>query len=193
MKKTNPLRRERQYSRAFFARNLKSCKADADKENAAGTTKHNHCHGETTSMKFILSFLIVSTILSADTCYKLGVANAALTPNTLCAPVNSLTPVTPIKCEPVIQPIQIKSTIKCDLPTPAPTPTPIVSKCTPLPVECPKKPSPIVDNGKCTDPNTPVTPQVPKTSAVPEPASYALLGAGLITAGIARRYGKKSE
>ena len=146
-------------------------------------------------MKFILSFLIVSTILSADTCYKLGVGNAALTPEKLCAPVNSLTPPTPIKCEPVTQPIQVTSTIKCDLPTPAPAPAPVVSKCTPLPVECPKPATPVIEsgNGKCGNPNTPVTPQVPNTSAVPEPASYALLGAGLITAGIARRYAKKAE
>jgi hypothetical protein len=142
-------------------------------------------------MKFILSFLIVTTALSADTCLKLSLGNAALTPAALCAPVNIFTPVTPIKCDsPTVQ-IPTEAVIKCNVPTIVPTPTPIVSKCTPVPVLCPTPATPVIDcpkvstNPKDCDP----TPKIP-TSAVPEPSSYALLGAGLMTAGLARKFRK---
>jgi len=143
-------------------------------------------------MKFVLSFLVVTTVLSAGTCFKLNLGNAALTPENLCSQDNALSHSTPLKCEPVTQQLTTQSTIKCDLPNSKPAPEPIVSKCTPVPVECPKHDTPIIDKSrKCGDPD-PGNPD-PRTSSVatPEPASYALLGAGLVTAGLARRLRKK--
>ncbi len=142
-------------------------------------------------MKFILSFIVISTVLSAETSYKLNLGNAALTPEALCSPNNALTPPTPIKCDSPTLQIPTQNTIKCNLPTPTPAPAPIVSKCTPAPIECPKAPTPIIENGggKC---NPAPNPHGPST-ATPEPASYALLGAGLMTAGIARRFRKKAQ
>jgi hypothetical protein len=143
------------------------------------------------AMKFTLSFLIVTTLLSANTSYKLGLGNAALTPEALCSQNNTLSQPTPIKCEPVTQPINTKSTIKCDLPTSKPTADPIVSKCAPITVECPKPTTPIIEKGGKCDPGP--TPQDPRTAAAtPEPASYALLGVGLVGAGLARRFRKKA-
>jgi hypothetical protein len=142
-------------------------------------------------MKFILSFIIITTALSADTCFKLSLGNAALTPATLCSPINSMTPLTPIKCEPVTPVIDTQNTIKCNLPTPVPAPAPIVTKCTPAPIECPTPVAPVIEpggGGKCNPTPTPSTP-----SSTPEPASYALLGGGLVTAGLARRFRKKAE
>lgn len=141
-------------------------------------------------MKFILSFLIVTTVLSADTCFKLSVGKAALTPEILCSPTNTLTPITPIECKPVTQQIPTQNTIKCDLPTPAPTSTPDVSKCTPAPIVCPPVVAPIppTTTANCNPGSTPKT-----TSAVPEPASYALFGAGLMAVGFVRRLRKKAQ
>jgi hypothetical protein len=143
---------------------------------------------ETIIMKFILSFLIVSTILSADTCVKLSVGNAALSDKVLCSPVNIFTPATPIKCLPVLQ-IPTVPTIKCDLPVVAMCPTPVSVKCTPAPIVCPHPVTPVIPcpptSPKC--PTTPVDPSTP-SSATPEPASSALLGAGLLAMGVARRY-----
>jgi hypothetical protein len=142
-------------------------------------------------MKFILSFLIVSTILSADTCVKLSVGNAALTSTTLCNPVNIFTPPTPIKCLPVLQ-IPTIPTILCNLPVLAECAPPVVVKCTPAPVICPPPVTPPIPcppvSPKCP---TPPAPPVGPNCATPEPASCALLGVGLLTAGIARRFRAK--
>ena len=142
-------------------------------------------------MKFILSFLIVTTVLSADTCFKLSVGKAALTPQALCSQSNTLTTQTPIDCKPVTQQIPTQNTIKCDIPTPTPAPPPNVSKCTPAPIICPPPAMPPIPPTSiiCNPLPTPTTPN----SATPEPASYALLGAGLMTAGIARRFRKKAQ
>ncbi len=110
-------------------------------------------------MKFILSFLTATTLLSAGSSSNLNLGNAALTPTVLCTPSNNLTP-----------------------------PAPVVFQCAPLPVTPPKSPVPVIPvpntpGSKCPDP----TP----TSATPEPSSYALLGAGLMTAGLARKFRKK--
>jgi hypothetical protein len=140
-------------------------------------------------MKFILSFLIVTTALSASTCFKLSVGNAALTPEILCSQNNTFTPVAPIDCKPVTLQIPTQNTIKCDLPTSTPTPTLDLSKCTPAPIICPPVVSPIPPPASNCNPE----PNPKTTSAVPEPASYALLGAGLMTAGVARRLRKKAQ
>jgi hypothetical protein len=71
---------------------------------------------ENITMKFILSFLIATAILSADTCVKLSLGDAALSSKVLCAPVNIFTPPTPIKCVPVLS-IPTIPTILCNLPT----------------------------------------------------------------------------
>ncbi len=139
-------------------------------------------------MKFFLSFVILTSVLSADTCYKLGLGNAALTPEKLCAPNTTVT--AGIKCDSPASQLPTQSSIKCDLPTTKPTPAPIVAKCTPLPVECPKPTTPVIPTGGKCDPTPPKTPSTP---SAPEPASYALLGAGLVTAGVARRLRKKTQ
>ena len=141
-------------------------------------------------MKFILSFLIATTFLSASTCVKLSLGNAALTPAILCSPVNTLTPVTPILCPlPVLQ-IPTVPTIECNLPTIKPTPAPVLTQCTPAPIICPTPVTVDLPTGsKCNPTPTPSTPSKP--CATPEPASYALLGAGLMTASIARKFSKK--
>ena len=120
-------------------------------------------------MKLILSFAILTSLLSAETCYKLGLGNAALTPEKLCAPPTVVT--TPIKCDPVIAKLPTQSTIKCDLPTPVPAPLPIVTKCTPLPIECPKPTPPAIPTGggQCNPPSTP--PPTNNAPSAPEPAS----------------------
>jgi hypothetical protein len=140
-------------------------------------------------MKFILSFLIVTTALSASTCFKLSVGKAALTPEILCSPTNTLTPITPINCKPVTLQIPTQNTIKCDLPTLIPTSIPDVSKCTPAPIVCPPVVAPIPPTtSKCNPEPNPKT-----TSAVPEPASYALFGAGLVAVGFVRRLRKTAQ
>jgi hypothetical protein len=139
-------------------------------------------------MKFILSFVVLTSVLSAETCFKLSLGNAALTPAILCSQKNTFSRNTPIQCTPVTY-IPTKSTIKCD-PTPVPTPTRAFSKCIPLPVECPKSTPPVIDPGGKCDPGTPDNPNNP--SAAPEPASYALLGVGLMGAGLTRRFRKKA-
>ena len=143
-------------------------------------------------MKFILSFLIATTILSADNCVKLSIGNAALTDKDLCAPVTIFTPPTPIKCVTPL-PIPTVSTIKCDLPTTPQCPPPVVTKVTPVPVICPTPtPAPIDCPKVPTNPvegPQPGTPTGPST-ATPEPGSMALVGAGLVTAGVARKFRK---
>jgi hypothetical protein len=141
-------------------------------------------------MKFILSFLIAGAILSANTSVKLSLGNAALNDKILCNPVNIFTAPTPIQCPPVLQ-IPTVPTIKCDLPVLAQCP-PVVVKCTPAPVICqppvtPPIPCPPV-SPKCP---TPPAPPTGPNCATPEPASYGLLGIGLFTAGVARRFRKK--
>jgi len=141
-------------------------------------------------MKFILSFIVITTALSAETSYKLTLGNAALTPEALCSQNNTFTQQAPVKCDSPTLQIPTQNTIKCTLPTPVPAPTPIVSKCTPAPIDCPTPPVPVIENGgsKCNP-----TPDPKTSTAAPEPASYALLGAGLMTAGIARRFRKKTQ
>ena len=142
-------------------------------------------------MKFILSFIVIATALSAETSYKLNLGHAALTPEELCSQNNTFTQQSPVKCDSPTLQISTKPTIKCTLPTPVPTPAPIVSKCTPAPIDCPTPPTPVIENGsggKCNP-----TPDPHSPTATPEPASYALLGAGLMTAGIARRFRKKTQ
>jgi len=143
-------------------------------------------------MKFILSFLIATTILSADTCLKLSLGNAALTPTVLCSPVNILPPVTPILCPLPILQIPTVPTIQCNLPTITPTPAPVLTQCTPAPIICPT-PTPVegLPTGNQCNPTPTPTPSPSNPCATPEPASYALLGAGLMTAGIARKFYKK--
>jgi len=141
-------------------------------------------------MKFIFSFLIVSSILSADTSFNLNLANLALTPSVLCAPA----PTTPVSTvQPVLTQCPLPTvtaptqpTINCDQ---VPTVTTVV-KCTPAPVIC--QPKPVIE--------CPTTPVIPvnchpgtPSSATPEPASYALVGAGLMTAGIARKFRSKKN
>ncbi len=139
-------------------------------------------------MKFILSFLIATTILSADTCFKLSLGNAALTPNILCNPVSIVTPPAPVQCAPPTLTLPTTSVIKCDLPTITPTPAPIVSKCTPVPIVCPTPVTPVIEGTKV--PTSPTQCKPTPSSATPEPSSYALLGAGLMTAGLARKFRK---
>ncbi len=138
---------------------------------------------ENKPMKFILSFIALSSILSASTCYKLSLGNAALTPAILCNQNNTFTTNT-IKCTSPSLQLPTETTIKCNLPTVTPTPITVNSKCTPAPIECPKPVTPVIEPGNpgCKTP-TPTGPNC----ATPEPASYALVGAGLVTAGIARR------
>jgi hypothetical protein len=138
---------------------------------------------ENINMKFILSFIVASAILSAGPSSKLSLGNAALTQETLCAPTNIFTPSTPIKCSPAA-PVATTPTIKCDLPVVAQASAPNCDKVTTAPVICPTPKTPVIE---CPKDPTPVTPKVP-TSATPEPASYALLGFGLVTAGVARRF-----
>jgi hypothetical protein len=143
-------------------------------------------------MKFILSFLIITTALSADTCFKLSLGNAALTQEKLCAPVNIFTPVTPIKCPlPSLQ-LPTEAVIKCDLPTSIPIPETIVTKCVPIAIICPPVAAPVIECPKSpiTPPKCDPTPIVPNC-VTPEPSSYALLGAGLMTAGVARKLRSK--
>jgi hypothetical protein len=143
-------------------------------------------------MKFILSFLIITSALSADTCFKLSLGNAALTPSILCNPVNIFTPVTPLKCPlPSLQ-LPTEAVIKCDLPTSIATPAPIVTKCAPIAIICPPVVAPVIECPKSpiTAPKCDPTPTVPNC-ATPEPSSYALLGAGLMTAGVARKLRNK--
>jgi len=143
-------------------------------------------------MKFILSFIVITTALSADTSYKLNLGNAALTPEALCSQNNTFTQQAPVKCDSPTLQLNTQNTIKCTLPTPVPAPAPIVSKCTPAPIDTHTPPTPVIENGgggKCNPTPDPHTP----TTATPEPASYALLGAGLMTAGIARRFRRKTQ
>jgi hypothetical protein len=140
---------------------------------------------ENITMKIIVSFLMTSAFLSASTSFNLNVGHAALTPSTLCNPVNVFTPPTPIKCDlPKLQ-IPTVPTIKCDLPTIAKCDPPVVTKCTPAPVICPQPKVPVIDCPKGPNP-TPTSENGP-SNATPEPASYALVGAGLVTAGVARK------
>jgi hypothetical protein len=138
-------------------------------------------------MKFILSFLIGCAILSANTSVKLSVGNAALNSNILCNPVNIFTAPTPIQCPPVLQ-IPTVPTIQCNLPVLAQCAPPVVIKCTPAPVICPPPVTPVIE---CpTGPKCPTTPIIPSTPncATPEPASSALLGVGLLAAGLVSRF-----
>jgi hypothetical protein len=141
-------------------------------------------------MKFILSFLIASAILSANTSVKLSVGNAALSDSILCNPVNIFTPPTPIKDVPVLQ-IPTIPTIQCNLPVVAQCAPPVIPKC-PAPIICPPPVTPPIPcppvSPKCPAPPTP--PSGPNC-ATPEPTSCALLGVGLLTAGVARRFRAK--
>jgi hypothetical protein len=145
---------------------------------------------ENITMKFILSFLIATAILSADTCVKLSLGNAALSNQVLCAPVNIFTPPTPIKCVPVLS-IPTIPTILCNLPTAPQCPPVVIAKC-PAPIICPPPVTPPIPcppvSPKCP---TPPAPPTGPNCATPEPASFALLGIGLFTAGVARRFRKK--
>jgi len=114
-------------------------------------------------MKFILSFLLTTAILSAGTSFKLSVGNAALNDNSLLSPVSALNPPASIQCTPTL-PIPTTTTIQISLPTVAQCNPPVVAKCTPAPPSC---------------------------NPTLEPASYALLGAGLVTAGVARKFRTK--
>jgi hypothetical protein len=101
-----------------------------------------------------------------------------------------LTPPAPLQFLPPALPISTVPTIQCSLPTIAPPPSISVSKCTSAPVICPPPTTPVI---AC--PKSPVPPSCnpcPTPSATPEPASYALVGVGLMTAGIARKFRKKS-
>jgi hypothetical protein len=142
---------------------------------------------ENTHMKFILSFLITGAILSASSSSKLSLGNGVLSDNVLCSPVVVANP-TPIKCDSPTLQIPTVSTIKCDLPVLPKADLPVLAKCTPAPVICPTPVTPVIECPK--DPSTPKCPTTPG-SATPEPASYALLGAGLVTAGVAHRFRAK--
>jgi len=165
-------------------------------------------------MKLILSFIMTTALLSATNCVNLNVGNAALTTSILCKPVT----ITPVVQQlsltlPTLQ-IPTSSAIKCSLPTVAPTPapvinctpTPVVVECTPTPVSVQCAPKQVVT--QCAPPVTPIctptpviecpaptpkcptpTPSLPNCAA-PEPGSFALLGAGLLTAGLARKFRK---
>jgi hypothetical protein len=137
-------------------------------------------------MKFILSFLISGAILSASSSSKLSLGNGVLSDNVLCSPVVVANP-TPIKCDSPTLQIPTVSTIKCDLPVLPKCEPPVVSKCTPAPVICPTPKTPVIE---CPKDPAPKCDPGPK-SATPEPSSYALLGAGLVTAGVARRFRSK--
>jgi hypothetical protein len=137
-------------------------------------------------MKFILSFLIASTLLSASTSTKLSVGGAALTDKILCNPVNIFTPPTPLPLEPELK-IPTTSTIRCDLPVTANCKPPVIPKCPPIvckPPVTPPIPCPPV-SPKCP---TPPTPPTGPNCATPEPRTYALLGVGLLAVGLVRRF-----
>jgi len=158
------------------------------RRHADTTTTVENAHGEQ-HMKFILSFLIATALLSANTSLKLSLGNAALNDNTLCNPVNIFTPPTPIQCPPVLK-IPTVPTIQCNLPVPVRCPPPVVAKCTPAPVICPPPVTPPIE---CPAPKCPTTPVPPSTPncATPEPASTALFGVGLLAVGIVRRFRAK--
>jgi hypothetical protein len=140
-------------------------------------------------MKFILSFLITGAILSASPSYKLSLGHAALNSSTLCDP-SKVGPSASIKYDAPKFDFPTTHTIKCDLPT-LPKCEPVeVAKCTPAPVICSKPTTPVIDCPKV--PGCPKPPVIPcSPSSAPEPASYALIGVGLATAGVARKFRAK--